>query len=80
MAAGKQVKNNLNISLRMKELWNQTEMFYNTSLGWKAHDLKHHEYVDDVLFIGFGIEGFRTAGIDILAGDLLGDPSLRSSL
>ena len=52
---------------------NQAEMFYVTSLAWKRHDQKYHGYVDDVIFIAFGIEDSRTAGIDIKAGDLLAD-------
>ena len=56
--------------------WNQTEMFYMVSLSWKAHGQKYHGYADDVLFIAFGIEDERTAGIDVVAGDLLMDLGL----
>jgi hypothetical protein len=58
------------------ESWNQTEMFYVTSLSWKTHGQKYHGYSDDVLFIAFGIEDSKTAGIDIVAGDLLTDLGL----
>jgi hypothetical protein len=51
--------------------WNQTEMFYVVSVSWKMHGQKYHGYVDDVMFIAFGIEDERTAGIDVVAGDLL---------
>ncbi|ORY19032.1 hypothetical protein BCR34DRAFT_472682 [Clohesyomyces aquaticus] len=50
-----------------------TEMFYVTSMNWKAHGQRYHGYVDDVLLLGFGIEDSQTAAIDILAGDLLQD-------
>jgi hypothetical protein len=50
-----------------------TEMFYVTSMSWKAHDQKYHGYVDDVLFLAFGIEDTRAGAIDIKAGDLLQD-------
>ena len=53
--------------------WNPLEMFYITSMSWKTHGQKYHGYIDDVLFIGFGIEDSRTAGIDIMAGDLMMD-------
>ncbi|RDW69939.1 hypothetical protein BP5796_08336 [Coleophoma crateriformis] len=56
--------------------WNQTEMFYVTSLSWKTQGQKYHGFVDDVMFMSFGIEDSRTAGIDITAGDLLKDMGL----
>ena len=58
---------------------NQAEMFYVTSLAWKRHGQRYHGYVDDVIFIAFGIEDSRTAGIDIKAGDLLVDIRLCSA-
>lgn len=51
----------------------QTEMFYVTSMGWKTHGQKYHGHIDDVLFLGFGIEDTRAAGMDVLAEDLLED-------
>ena len=56
--------------------WDQTEMFYVTSISWKAQGLRYHGYIDDVLFVGFGIEDLDTAGIDVVAGDLLGNLGL----
>lgn len=56
--------------------WSQTEMFYLTSLSWKAQDHKYHGYIDDVVFIAFGIEDSKSAGIDVVAGDLLMDLGL----
>lgn len=50
-----------------------SEMFYVTSMSWKEHGQRFHGYIDDVLFLGFGIEDSRTAAIDIVAGDLLQD-------
>jgi hypothetical protein len=54
----------------------QTQMLYVTSLSWKKAGQKYHGYIDDVLFVLFGIEDSDTGGIDILAGDLLGDMGL----
>jgi hypothetical protein len=59
--------------------WDQTEMFYITSMSWKQQGQRYHGYLDDVLFIGFGVEDERTAGIDVLAEDLLGGLGLCGS-
>ncbi|KAE8353179.1 hypothetical protein BDV28DRAFT_133628 [Aspergillus coremiiformis] len=56
--------------------WNQTEMLYVTSISWKAQGQNYHGYLDDRLFIAFGREDEDTAGIDIVAGDLLQDLGL----
>ncbi|KAJ0120737.1 hypothetical protein J7T55_015469 [Diaporthe amygdali] len=53
-----------------------TEMFYVTSIAWKNKGLKYHGYVDDVLFLAFGIEDERAAGIDVQAGSLLANLGL----
>lgn len=53
-----------------------TEMFYVTSIAWKTKGLKYHGYVDDVLFLAFGIEDERAAGIDVQAGSLLANLGL----
>jgi len=58
------------------KVWDQTEMFYITSISWKTQGMRYHGYIDDVLFVGFGIEDRDTGGIDVLAGDLLGDLAL----
>jgi hypothetical protein len=58
----------------------QTEVFYITSLSWKTHGQKYHGYIDDVLFIAFGIEDSKAAGIDIVASDLFMDLGLCSAL
>jgi hypothetical protein len=53
------------------ESWSQSEMFYVTSISWKSHSQKYDGYIDDIVFINFGIEDKKTAGIDVVAGDLL---------
>lgn len=50
-----------------------TEMFYVTSISWKSHAQKYHGYLDDVLFLAFGIEDTRSGAIDVRAEDLLQD-------
>jgi hypothetical protein len=50
-----------------------SEMFYVTSMSWKAHGQRYHGYIDDVLFLAFGIEDSRPAVMDVRAGDLLRD-------
>lgn len=60
--------------------WNQTEMMYATSITWKTHGQKYHGYLDDQVFIGFGIEDRRTGGIDVPASALLSDYGLCSVL
>lgn len=54
----------------------QAEFFYVTSISWKSKDRRYHGFLDDALFIAFGIEDERSAGIDVLAGDLLKDMGL----
>jgi len=51
----------------------QTEMIYVTSLAWKKAGQTYHGYLDDVMFLAFGVEDRDTAGMDLLAGDLLQD-------
>ncbi|KAH0835273.1 hypothetical protein AYO21_10698 [Fonsecaea monophora] len=53
--------------------WNQTEMLYVTSLAWKAGNQTYHGYLDDVVFVAFGVEDEQSAGIDVVVGDLLLD-------
>ncbi|RVX69774.1 hypothetical protein B0A52_06419 [Exophiala mesophila] len=60
--------------------WNQTEMMYTTSIAWKTHGQKYHGYIDDQVFIGFGIEDKGTGGIDVPASALLSDYGLCSVL
>ena len=53
-----------------------SDMFYVTSMNWKQRDRRYHGYLDDEIFLAFGIEDERTGGMDVLAGDLLGDLGL----
>ncbi|KAL9115646.1 MAG: hypothetical protein Q9227_000014 [Pyrenula ochraceoflavens] len=53
------------------EEWTQTGMLYITSVSWKSQGQRYHGYIDDVMFIGFGIEDSSTGGIDVVAGDLV---------
>lgn len=55
---------------------NHTEMIYVTSITWKDPGLKYHGYLDDVMFLGFGIEDKHAGAIDVLAGDVLKDMGL----
>ena len=50
-----------------------TERLYLTSMSWRTHGKKYHGFIDDVLFLGFGIEDSRAGAIDVLAGDILQD-------
>ncbi|CAD0105785.1 unnamed protein product [Aureobasidium uvarum] len=50
-----------------------TEMFYITSISWKLHGQKYHGYLDDPLFLAFGIEDTRAGLIDVMAEDLFSD-------
>ncbi|KAI1204583.1 uncharacterized protein F4807DRAFT_326970 [Annulohypoxylon truncatum] len=62
--------------ISQKPLWihgrdARNQMFYVTSMSWKARGQKYHGYLDDTLFLNFGIEDRETASIDVLASDLL---------
>ncbi|KAF7558244.1 hypothetical protein G7Z17_g155 [Cylindrodendrum hubeiense] len=48
-----------------------SDMFYVTSISWKDRSQGYHGYLDDELFLAFGIEDERAGGIDLLAGHLL---------
>ena len=50
-----------------------SELFFVVSLAWKGQSQRYHGYMDDELIIGLGIEDFTSAGIDVLARDLLQD-------
>ncbi|CAG9975673.1 unnamed protein product [Clonostachys byssicola] len=53
-----------------------TDMFYVTSMGWKSQGQKNHGYLDDHLFLAFGIEDEMGGAIDIVANDLVDDLGL----
>ncbi|KAH8898374.1 hypothetical protein GQ53DRAFT_636393 [Thozetella sp. PMI_491] len=61
-----------------RQRWNEThsDMFYVVSMSWKAKNQTYHGYLDDVLFLSFGIEDYRPAGIDVRASDLLANLGL----
>ncbi|KAK3986420.1 hypothetical protein QBC44DRAFT_139473 [Cladorrhinum sp. PSN332] len=56
-----------------QEEMRRTDMLYVTSMAWKEKGMKYHGFLDDVLFLGFGVEDKRAGGIDVLVGDLVGD-------
>jgi hypothetical protein len=60
--------------------FDQTEMFYVTSISWKSKELKYHGYLDDDLFLGLGYEDKETRGMDVKAGDVLANLGLCSSI
>ena len=49
----------------------KTEMFYVTSMNWKEKGKKYHGYLDDVLWMGFGIEDRYSGAMDVTAEELL---------
>jgi hypothetical protein len=51
----------------------QTEMLYVTSVNWKEKAVHWRGYLDDIVMIGFGVEDERSAGVDLVVGDLLGE-------
>ncbi|RFU76378.1 hypothetical protein TARUN_5870 [Trichoderma arundinaceum] len=48
-----------------------SDMFYVTSIAWKSSNVTYHGYLDDELFIGFGIEDRASGAIDITAEELM---------
>ncbi|KAI1076659.1 hypothetical protein F5B20DRAFT_593922 [Whalleya microplaca] len=55
-------------------------MLYVTSVSWKARGQTYHGYLDDVVFVAFGIEDEEAGGIDVLARDLLAGLGLCSDI
>lgn len=49
----------------------QTEMLYVTSLSWRNQERRYSGYLDDILFLNFGIEDSSAGSIDVLVSDLL---------
>ncbi|KAK1981155.1 hypothetical protein LZ30DRAFT_97327 [Colletotrichum cereale] len=58
---------------REKGLDGGSGLFYVTSMSWKRKDQRYHGFLDDVLFLSFGIEDQRAGAIDILAESLLAE-------
>jgi hypothetical protein len=54
-------------------LMDRAQMMYVTSVSWKNPGQKYHGYIDDTLFVFFGIEDNSAGVIDVVAGDLLAD-------
>lgn len=50
---------------------NHTEMFYITNISWKSSSQRYHGYIDDPMFVSFGIEDTKSGTVDVAAGDLL---------
>ncbi|KZL80187.1 hypothetical protein CI238_06575 [Colletotrichum incanum] len=50
-----------------------SDMFYVTSMSWKRKDQRYHGFLDDIVFLSFGIEDQRTGAIDVFAEDLLAE-------
>lgn len=48
-----------------------SDMFYVTSIAWKRPGVTYHGYLDDELFIGFGIEDRESGAIDVTAEELM---------
>jgi hypothetical protein len=55
---------------RMRNSETSSQMFYVMSMSWKANGQKYHGYLDDILFLSFGIEDEDTGAIDVAAEDL----------
>lgn len=53
-----------------------TEGLSPTSISWKGKDQRYRGYVDDILFLTFSIDGLKSGGIDVLAGELLANLGL----
>jgi hypothetical protein len=58
----------------------QSEMLFMTSMSWKNHGQRYHGFLDDELFLAFGLEDSRTGAIDVVAEDLLRGMGLCSNV
>jgi hypothetical protein len=57
-----------------------SSMFYVTSMGWKMRGQNYEGYLDDEMFLAFGIEDTQAGGIDVRASDILDGLQLCESL
>lgn len=48
-----------------------TDMLFVTSIAWRDPAQTYHGFLDDVLFVAFGVDDERSAAIDVRAEDLL---------
>ena len=53
-----------------------SERLYFTSISWKNHGQTYHGFMDDPVFLAFGIEDGMSGVIDVMASDLLQDLAL----
>lgn len=65
-------------AISSKPLWvsgrsSKNEMMYLTSMNWKVKDVNYSGFLDDTIFLAFGVEDKRTGAIDITAQELLGE-------
>ncbi|KAJ6444568.1 integral membrane protein [Purpureocillium lavendulum] len=59
---------------------NSSDMFYVTSMSWKSRARRYSGFLDDELFLAFGIEDKKAGAIDVSAAQLLGDLGLCEGL
>ena len=58
---------------------NTSDMFYVTAMSWKDKTRKYHGYMDDELFLTFGIEDASAGAIDVPASAVLKDLGMCSA-
>nr|POE65676.1 hypothetical protein CFP56_58782 [Quercus suber] len=51
----------------------QTEMVYVTSMAWKEKNVTYQGFLDDELWLGFGVEDRKSGGMDVIAQTLMDD-------
>lgn len=51
----------------------ELESFETTTMSWMMHGQRYHGYLDDPLFLSFGIEDSKSAGADTTAAAILQD-------
>lgn len=56
---------------RERQSAKRSDMFYVTSVSWREKGLGYHGFLDDVVFLGFGIEDRGSGGMDLTMGSLL---------
>lgn len=53
------------------EGWRRIDMFYVMFMVWKEYGNKYYVYLDDVVFLVFGVEDKGVGGVDVCVGELL---------
>jgi hypothetical protein len=48
-------------------------MLFITNISWKSRGQNYHGFIDDEIFLSFGIEDTHSGAIDVVVGDLLHD-------